>query len=141
MKKNKVVFLLGTNLGDRCLNLEEALNNIESRVGGIVLKSKIEETEPVGFTAEIDFYNQLIEVETLLSPVSVLREIKEIEKDMGRVYSIPKKGEKYVSRIIDIDILYYNNLNFQSSKLIIPHPQIASREFVKSMLIKFNFIK
>lgn len=138
MKKNKVVFLLGTNLGDRCLNLEEALINIESRVGEIILKSKIEETEPVGFTAEMDFYNQLIEVETLLSPVSVLREIKEIEKDMGRVYSIPNEGEKYVSRIIDIDLLYYNSLNFQSSKLVIPHPQIVERKFVSLMINNFK---
>ncbi|MBV7440770.1 2-amino-4-hydroxy-6-hydroxymethyldihydropteridine diphosphokinase [Weeksellaceae bacterium TAE3-ERU29] len=139
MRKSKVILLLGTNLGDRDLNLKEALNNIENEVGEIVSKSEIKETEPVGFTAEIDFYNQLLEVLTYLSPIDLLNRVKQIESRMGRVYTTPKQGEKYVSRIIDIDILFYNDLNFQSSVLTIPHPQTENRKFVKLMLNRFSF--
>ena len=138
MSKNRVTLLLGTNLGDRKINLEEAIRYIENRVGDIFSKSKINETKPMGFTANMDFYNQIIQANTKLSPVKLLKTIKEIEQNMGRVYTKPKDGEKYTSRVIDIDILFYNDINYRSSKLTLPHKQVYEREFVKDMLAEFS---
>lgn len=134
MSYNHVILLLGTNLGDKKLNLKTAESHISKRIGAIVNKSEILETEPLGFESEHLFLNQTLVLETLLSPLSLLNEIKSIEKEMGRDYK--KINEGYEDRMIDIDILVFNKIRYESKRLTLPHHQIISRNFVK-MLLRF----
>lgn len=131
MSHNQVVLLLGTNLGDKNQNLKRAEELISKRVGRIIKKSGILETEPEGFVSDHDFLNRALWVATPLSPVLLLKSVKAIEQEMGRVKMTP---ERYEDRIIDIDILEFNHLVFESETLILPHPQIKSRSFVKNLL-------
>ena len=133
MSNNIVILLLGTNLGDKNNNLETAKKLINKEVGEILKFSNILENEAVGFTSSNSFLNQKIEVSTSLSPLQVLETVKKIENLMGRIYTKPIEGENYVDRIIDIDILLFNNISLFSKYLIIPHHQIVTREFVKEL--------
>lgn len=133
MSQNTVQLLLGSNLNDRNTNLETAQLMIEREIGEIEKKSDILETAPEGFESEHEFLNQIIQVKTCLSPVSVLQKIKKIEKEMGRTYV--ETNQKYQDRIIDIDILKFNQIYFKSPKLVIPHPQVITRNFVKKIQI------
>lgn len=136
MSHNICDLLLGTDLFDRKKNLVKAKALIKSNVGSIVYKSKILETEPIGFTSNTLFLNQIITIETRLSPISLLNSIKKIEQEMGRMYIEPKNGEKYSSRIIDVDILKYNNIIYESERLKIPHPQVIERSFIAEIYNK-----
>ena len=123
---NKVFLGIGTNLGDREANLKEAVVRIEQQIGGIIKSSSVYETEPWGFTTENQFLNVVTEVGTRLSPEEVLKEISSIETLLGRV-----RGEvRYTSRVIDIDILIYDNKIIKQDGLIIPHPIMQERKFV-----------
>uniref|UniRef100_UPI0039A6521B 2-amino-4-hydroxy-6- hydroxymethyldihydropteridine diphosphokinase n=1 Tax=Ornithobacterium rhinotracheale TaxID=28251 RepID=UPI0039A6521B len=135
MMKSEVTLLLGSNLGDRARNLAQAKAHL-SEIGTIKAETPIMETQPVGFTAEQDFLNQVLYLSTPLSPISLLKSIKSIEKKMGRIYTQPLAGEKYVSRIIDIDILFYEEVKFSSKVLKVPHHQVESRDFVRELLGK-----
>lgn len=131
MSHNQVVLLLGTNLGDKNQNLKRAEELISKRIGRIIKKSGILETEPEGFVSDHDFLNRTLWVATPLSPVVLLKFVKAIEQEMGRIKTTP---ERYEDRIIDIDILEFNRLVFESETLTLPHPQTKSRSFVKSLL-------
>ncbi len=131
MSQNTVQLLLGSNLNDRNINLMTAQLKIEKEIGEIEKKSEIHQTTPEGFKSTHDFLNQIIQVKTCLSPISVLKTVKKIEKEMGRTYV--KTNQKYQDRIIDIDILKFNQINFKSTELEIPHPQVFSRNFVKKI--------
>lgn len=133
MSHNEVILLLGTNLGDKNLNIQTAEELIGKRIGAIIKKSEIIETAPIGFNSEHNFFNQTLFIQTILSPISLLKEIKIIENEMGRIY-LKKNQEKYEDRTIDIDILTYNQLFFECRILKIPHHQIDSRDFVKNLL-------
>lgn len=124
--------LLGTNLNNKKKNLYVAKIEIEKHLGDIVKESEIEETEPVEFESENSFLNQLVTIKTPLSPIQLLDSIKMIEKQMGRIY-LPT-SQKFQDRIIDIDILFYNDLTYNSSRLSIPHHQIKTRDFIKKMM-------
>lgn len=134
MSNNLVTLLLGTNLGDKNNNLETAKSLINKEVGDILKFSNILENEAVGFTSSNSFLNQKIEVSTSLSPLQVLETVKKIENLMGRIYTKPIEGENYVDRIIDIDILLFNNISFVNNKLIIPHHQLVTRDFIKELI-------
>ncbi len=134
MSINESVLLLGSDLGNREKNLKEAKSFIIQEVGPIKKESKIMETEAIGFASELDFLNQTIIVETNLSPFSLLNTIKGIERKMGRIYKEPKENEHYTSRIIDIDILFYDKMIIECNKLQIPHKQIYTRKFVQILL-------
>lgn len=134
MSHNKVILLLGTNLGDKNLNLKTAQSHISSKIGKIVKMSEILETEPVGFDSENNFLNQTIIVETEFSPIQLLNQIKLIENEMGRSYIKNRTAGEYEDRIIDIDILIFNEITYHSKALILPHHQIFSRNFVKMLL-------
>ena len=136
MSTNSTILLLGTNLGNKNNNLDRAKELINKEIGEIVKFSNILENEALGFESSNTFLNQKIEVITNLSPIKLLEKIKIIEYHMGRTYTKPKKGEKYIDRIIDIDILHFNNITFCSNTLLIPHNQIFSRDFIK--LLRFN---
>ena len=131
MSHNTVILLLGTNLGDKKNNLEIAYSLINKEIGQIIKKSEILENPAEGFESANVFFNQTIKVETQLSPIQLLEKIKTIEKQMGRVY-LPNI-ETYQDRVIDIDILIFNAITYDSKLLKIPHHQINSRNFVKKI--------
>lgn len=133
MSNNIVTLLLGTNLGDKNSNLEIARSLITSEIGEIIKISNILENDAEGFTTSNSFLNQKIEVSTEFSPIEMLNIVKKIEYSMGRIYEKPKEGELYIDRIIDIDILRYNNIYFFSDILTIPHNQIYTRDFIKDL--------
>jgi 2-amino-4-hydroxy-6-hydroxymethyldihydropteridine diphosphokinase len=134
---NDIYLLTGGNIGERFSYLQRANENIEALVGKIVRKSSVYETAPWGFTNQQSFLNQVLCVNTQLDPQQLLHAILEIEIQLGR-----KRIEKMGPRVIDIDILFYNNLVISSNELIIPHPRIAERRFVLTPLneIAPNFI-
>ena len=122
------VFLsLGTNIGDRLHNLKKVyfLIEMEEKIN-IISKSKIYETSPVENLNQEYFLNQIIKIDTDIEPLQLLNLIKSIENKMGRI----ALKKKYMPRIIDIDILAYDKLIFNSNKLSIPHPKIKSRKFI-----------
>jgi 2-amino-4-hydroxy-6-hydroxymethyldihydropteridine diphosphokinase len=115
---------LGSNLGDRRLNLAQALELL-SRQAEIEQVSSIYETEPVGFKEQPLFLNAVCRITTRLSPKQLLSLLKKIEADSGRIPSFPD-----APRPIDIDILFYDNRVITSQSLTIPHPRLAHRAFV-----------
>jgi 2-amino-4-hydroxy-6-hydroxymethyldihydropteridine diphosphokinase len=123
----KKVFLgIGTNLGNRESNLKEAVARIEEYIGKVTRSSSVYETEPWGFQAEDEFLNMVVKVETKLTPSGLLGRILMIESLLGRVRS----EKQYSSRVIDIDILLYEDLVIDEENLKIPHPLLHERKFV-----------
>ena len=123
-----VCFLsLGTNLGNKQENLQIAIRHIAKKVGKIVTQSSVIETEAWGFASAHSFLNMVIEIETNLSPLAVLKETQKIEKLMGRT---SKTQDAYQDRIIDIDLILYDNIILDTPKLKLPHPLFHKREFV-----------
>lgn len=116
--------LLGTNLGNKPQNLEKARSLISSKAGNITNQSAVYQTIAWGNTDQPAYLNQVLEIQTELSPQMLLQTINEIEKDMGRERRI-----RWESRLIDIDILYFNALVLKTESLTIPHLQIAFRRF------------
>ena len=121
----------GTNLGDRLMNLDLANNQIEQQVGKIISASSIYETEAWGVTDQPLFLNQVIQVETRLSVQEIIEIVLSIEIEMGRV-----RVQKWAERLIDIDILFYNNDIIHQENLIVPHPRIQERNFVLKPLVE-----
>jgi 2-amino-4-hydroxy-6-hydroxymethyldihydropteridine diphosphokinase len=123
----KIVFLgIGTNLGSREINLEKAIERIGEFIGPVIESSSIYETEPWGFQANEEFLNQVVRVRTDLNPSGLLGRILMIESLLGRI-----RGEKrYESRLIDIDILLYDDIIVDEESLKIPHPLMHQRRFV-----------
>jgi 2-amino-4-hydroxy-6-hydroxymethyldihydropteridine diphosphokinase len=129
-----VYLSLGTNLGDKEHNLVSAIKEIERRIGPVRAQSAFLTTEPWGFESENTFLNAAVRVETELSPNALLRVTQQIEREMGRTQksSVDPQQSKviYHDRIIDIDILLYDDLHINTKKLTIPHPHMYEREFV-----------
>ena len=130
-KLHHVYLGIGTNLGDRRKNLLDAEGLINLKVGPVLDSSKIYETAAWGLTDQANFYNQVLSVKTTLDAEEVLREVLEIETHMGRV-----RKEKWGTRVIDIDILYYNDSVINLAHLKIPHPFIQERNFVLIPLLE-----
>jgi len=124
MKTYTVFIALGTNIGARQQNLQSAIQALESQVQ-IVAESSVYQTAPVGYLDQADFLNQVIKVETQLSPEALLRFLKGLEKDMGR-----KKTIRDGPRVIDLDILFFNDVVLELPDLQIPHPRLHERAFV-----------
>jgi len=123
----KRVYLgLGTNLGDREKNLDQALYKIAEVIGIIVSRSSVYETEPWGFLSSDQFLNMVIGVDTNLKPSGLLGRLLMIESLLGRL----RDGKQYSSRIIDIDILLYGRQKVDTISLKIPHPRMQERKFV-----------
>ena len=120
-----VAFLgLGTNLDDRKENLRKAIEAIALKLS-VCKQSSIYETAAWGYTDQPDFLNQVIEVETGLTPLRLLNFLKRTEVELGRIENF-----RYGPRLIDIDILFYDDLVKNTSRLQIPHPRIPERAFV-----------
>ncbi len=128
------ILLLGSNLGDREEILEKVKKEILSKAGQIVKSSSVYETEPWGFVAESRFLNQVIIIDTKLKPGQLLTVILEIEEGFGR----RRDNEKFESRILDIDILFYDDRIINEKDLIIPHPRIQERMFVLKPLVEIS---
>jgi len=120
-----IVILLGSNLGNRQEYLDRASDLIEKRIGNIVLCSSVYETEPWGFTGSDFFLNKVICLDSSPEPEILLENLMQIEKDIGR----KRTGDQYVSRLIDLDILFYKDRIIKSRDLEIPHPKLHLRKF------------
>jgi 2-amino-4-hydroxy-6-hydroxymethyldihydropteridine diphosphokinase len=119
------VLSLGSNVGDKLNFLSLSKTLICNKIGPILLSSSIYETEAWGVDNQDTYLNQVISVQTNLSPYELLDNIHEIEKDLGRIREI-----HYGPRTIDIDILYYGTNILNTETLKIPHPLIQKRRFI-----------
>ncbi len=125
----KLYLLLGGNLGDRINYLHKACEKIALQVGTVQNNSKLYETAAWGKTDQPSFLNQVLEVHTLLQPEQVLQTINGIEQELGR-----ERFEHWGSRVIDIDILFYDEVVLQTQRLTIPHPHLHTRRFTLAPL-------
>src|SRR5580658_5137221 len=116
---------LGSNIGERAENIARAIVELARLGVRAVQRSALYETEPVEFLAQDWFLNCVVEVETELAPVELMRALLEIERGMGRERVLPKGP-----RIIDMDILLYGSIVLRQVALEIPHPRMAERRFV-----------
>jgi 2-amino-4-hydroxy-6-hydroxymethyldihydropteridine diphosphokinase len=126
MKVHLLYLLLGSNLGEKKKQLDQAMDLIGEMIGQVTKQSSVYETEPWGFSSENIFLNRALQIHTLLSPEEVMQKIHEIEKQFGR----ERKGIGYSSRFLDIDILFYDERVLDQDELKIPHPLIQERKFV-----------
>lgn len=129
---NTVFLLLGANLGDPVQQLAKAVQYIEEKIGVIVALSQCYESEAWGLTDQPIFLNQALQVETPYGALETLAIAQEIEHKLGRV-----RHTKWGARLIDIDLLYFNNIIMEEEQLNLPHPLIQDRKFV---LIPLNEI-
>ncbi|MBO4671310.1 MAG: 2-amino-4-hydroxy-6-hydroxymethyldihydropteridine diphosphokinase [Bacteroidales bacterium] len=133
----ELYLLLGTNLGDREANINAALAALDVAFKGRRLRmSQVVETEACGFSGP-PFLNAVVVYASARKPESILRICKQIERSMGRTDSPeydPDGRRIYHDRLIDIDILIYGNVQLSTPSLTIPHPQVASRPFVRPLL-------
>ena len=123
---------LGTNLGDRRRNLSCALELIAAEVGTILSASDIIETEPWGFESSNRFLNMVVKVDTDLNPVDALHVTQDIEHRLGRTEK--SVNGQYHDRLIDIDLLMYDNITVSTPELTLPHPHMHERRFVMEPL-------
>jgi len=122
-----VLLGMGSNIGNREKNLEDALNRLQNLSGLKIIKySSLFETEPVGYLSQNNFYNIAVEIEYAKDPFSLLKEVKQVEIDMGRLIPSIHWGP----RIIDIDILFFDKMIVRTRNLNIPHPELYTRRFV-----------
>lgn len=122
-----IAIALGSNLGNRRQNLTNAVGELEKEGCIVEAASAVYETEPAGYSSEHDFLNQVAVVSSRLEPRELLNRLLVIEQRMGR-----KRNEAGIvsDRIIDLDLLLYENIVINTTHLILPHPRMASRNFV-----------
>lgn len=128
-QKHVLYLLLGANLDDRIKSFISATDLIANRIGPVVRASSLYETAPWGVLDQPAFLNQILEVETSLDPQAVLTLVLNIEKELGRV-----RHERWAARLIDIDILYYDDQVIAMEGLTIPHPRLHERRFTLAPL-------
>jgi 2-amino-4-hydroxy-6-hydroxymethyldihydropteridine diphosphokinase len=120
---------LGSNLGNRRVNINSAIEHLKQNCITILARSSIIETDPVGGVPQGPFLNGVIKIDTQLEPEMLLSVIKTIEQRMGRINDV-RNGP----RLIDIDILLYDDVIIKSQHLTIPHPRMFERAFVMDPL-------
>ena len=136
MNKKKVILSLGGNQEHTLNSFNLALNEMEKSIGKIIKISSLYSSEAWGFNTKTPpFLNQVIEIETLLSPQEILIKTQEIEHNLGR---LPKTKKEYESRIVDVDILFYEQLITTSKTLTIPHKLIHKRRFILIPLLEIS---
>lgn len=145
---HEVYLALGSNLGDGRANIHRAIELIGERIGAIVRQSSLIETEPWGFDSTNRFVNGVCLCHTSLTPMQVLRTTQQIEREMGRLHkstrlTLPDGTTKavYHDRIIDIDILTYDDLHITTPSLTLPHPHMHERDFVMIPLAEIKEMK
>lgn len=122
---NQLFLSLGSNLGNREENLLRAKEQISAQIGDITQASALYDTEPWGLTAQELFLNQVIMVSTEKTPAKTLHILLGIEENMGR-----KRLERWGPRLIDLDILLYDDMIINSEELTVPHPEMHKRRFI-----------
>ena len=125
---------LGTNLGDRPNNLKSAVELIALQVGTVKAASDVIETEPWGFESANRFLNMVVKVETNLQPLEALHVTQEIERKLGRTQK--SVNGQYHDRLIDIDLLIYDDTTMSTPELTLPHPRMYQRDFVMKPLLQ-----
>ncbi len=129
LKSNSIVYLsIGSNLGNRLTNIQNSIDLIRLRLGKVFEISSVYENPPVGFESDSFFYNLCISVQTNLKPIEVLNATQQIELELGRTVKTSEIG--YASRIIDIDLIFFDDLIIDELRLKIPHPLYTQRRFV-----------
>ena len=123
-----VYFSLGSTLGDKEGNIREAINRIGELIGEVDRQSTLLITEPWGFESDNSFVNAAVRCITTLSPFEILHLTQDIERAMGR--TVKSSDGQYHDRIIDIDILMYDDIHITTPELTLPHPLIKERDFV-----------
>ena len=131
---HKVFLSLGSNLGNRILNLQNALHYISEQLGDIKSVSALYETEPWGFDSDNKFVNTAIKLETNLNSNELLQKCMWVENKLGRKRNKTKLG--YSSRIIDVDILFFDDEIINLANLIIPHTHLHKRKFVLEPMLE-----
>lgn len=124
----EVYVSLGTNLGDKDNNLRTAVRLMQERIGKVISLSSFYETAPWGFQSEHSFLNAAACIETRLSPEQLLLVTQQIERELGRIQK--SSGNAYKDRLIDIDLLMYDDLQIHADQLVLPHPLMTERRFV-----------
>lgn len=124
MDEHLVYLALGSNVGNRAANLKAAIAALPPQME-VKAKSRVYETPPWGYANQEKFLNQVLKVQTYLKPEQLLKHLKRLEVALGREASF-QNGP----RLIDIDILFYDDLVFESSTVTIPHPRLHERGFV-----------
>lgn len=127
-----IYFGLGTNLGNKEQNLDLAINKIKEQIGKVISLSAFHHSEPWGFDSQNSFLNAVVCIETTLTPAELLEKTKNIEKELGR--KAKSIDGAYSDRLIDLDILIYDNLILNTPELTIPHPLMQQRLFVMEPL-------
>jgi 2-amino-4-hydroxy-6-hydroxymethyldihydropteridine diphosphokinase len=122
--EHDIYLALGTNLGDRLANLRAALRSFPPDVQPLSV-SRVYETPPWGYADQPAFLNLVIRATTLLSPEALLSKLKELEVELGR-----EPGFRWGPRLIDLDILFYDDLILDSPPLVLPHKRLHERAFV-----------
>lgn len=130
MAEHQLILSLGGNLGNKAQIFSETSDWIGNEIGNVLIASPIYETPPWGFETENRFWNQVLAIKTSLDPLEVLQKIRVIEKHFGR----ERKAGIYLSRKMDIDILFYDDEVIQTEQLTVPHPLMAKRRFVLAPL-------
>jgi len=126
---------LGSNLGDGPHNLDAAIELLQAEAGEILYTSAYIESEPWGFNSIHGFTNAVTVLRTELEPIALLDLTQAIERKMGRTHK-HGPGEAYTDRIIDLDLLLYDDLQMQTPRLTLPHPLIDKRDFVRLPLLE-----
>ena len=124
-----VILGLGSNMGDPVANIRRALRAINDQIGPVRAVSSAYKTEPIGFTDQPDFVNAVVILETEFQPDEVLRAAQAIETRLGR-----KRTIRWGPRVIDIDVLFYDDRSIELPEILIPHPRIGERLFVLAPL-------
>lgn len=136
MSHNSVILLLGSNINNPEKNIQIALKKIEENIGAILNKSELITSEPAEFVSSNIFCNIAIRIKTQISPIKLLDKLKEIERVMGRTKDSSYFGS-YQDRIIDIDLILYNDIKFVSKRLIVPHyKNLYERDFAIGIINK-----
>jgi 2-amino-4-hydroxy-6-hydroxymethyldihydropteridine diphosphokinase len=126
---------LGSNIGERRENLEQAVERLTERGVGVLASSSVYETEPVGEVLDQrDFLNACIRIETELGPEALLEACKSVERELGRA----QRGVRHGPRLIDVDVLLLDGLQHTSARLRLPHPEVRSRRFVLVPLLELD---
>ena len=130
MKEHTVYLALGSNLGNRLANLKEAIAALPPQME-VKAKSSVYETPPWGYEDQSKFLNQVIKAKTYLEPEPLLKHLKRLEIALGRQESFPNGP-----RLIDMDILFYDDLVMEKPSLVLPHPRLHERGFVLLPLLE-----
>tara|TARA_B100000427_G_scaffold9580_1_gene8271 strand:+ start:201 stop:701 length:501 start_codon:yes stop_codon:yes gene_type:complete len=133
--KHNCYISIGSNIGDRVINCRNAIKKI-SVWANITIVSSFYETEPWGYSDDKYYLNAVFKIETSLSPYELLHKLKVIEQEMGR----RKKPDNvvYQARIIDLDILFFDDIIINDIDLIIPHPKLYNRKYVLKPFLEIN---